>query len=277
MKNKLLIADDDVSNLIVIQTFLKDDYELFLANNGLEVIENVAQIQPDLILLDWKMPIMDGMETLTFLKKHISYKNIPIIFFTGYHSADTDLVKAYENGAIDYVKKPFNLQELKLKIDSILSLITNNKNHLKSKANELMKSEFLNINYQQTIQKFIKEIDAGIDKNENNSALQEELTLIKLKINKEFEKVKSIIHEDFSLQNNEFSRNLTNKHPNLTLAEIKLCMLLKLNLETKEIAYLSHQTYDSVRVSRTRLRKKLGIIKNETLIGYLSQFFDTPS
>jgi DNA-binding CsgD family transcriptional regulator len=67
-------------------------------------------------------------------------------------------------------------------------------------------------------------------------------------------------------------KNLTEKHPNMTSSELKLCALIRMNLGSKEIADISHQTYDSIRVARTRLRKKLNINKNETLIGYLMKF-----
>ena len=71
-----------------------------------------------------------------------------------------------------------------------------------------------------------------------------------------------------------FLANIVSKHPALTPAEIKLCALLSLNIDTKEIASISKLTYDSVRVSRTRLRKKLGLeSQNEnSLIAYLLKF-----
>jgi|GEM_PF-1521498 len=66
-----------------------------------------------------------------------------------------------------------------------------------------------------------------------------------------------------------FSSILTNRHPNLTPAEIKLCELLSLNIQTKEIASIMNQTYDSIRVSRTRLRKKLELSSKDNLVTYL--------
>jgi len=67
----------------------------------------------------------------------------------------------------------------------------------------------------------------------------------------------------------EFYRNLGVKHPNLTPAEIKLCFFLRLNLSTKEIAGMTFQTYDSVRIARTRLRKKMNLTNDDNLVGYL--------
>ncbi|WP_243347254.1 PAS domain S-box protein [Parabacteroides sp. FAFU027] len=67
----------------------------------------------------------------------------------------------------------------------------------------------------------------------------------------------------------QFSSVLLANHPNLTPAEIKLCALLSLNINTKEIAMITNQTYDSIRVSRTRLRKKLGLTNEDNLVAYL--------
>lgn len=67
----------------------------------------------------------------------------------------------------------------------------------------------------------------------------------------------------------EFYKNLAQKHPNLTPAEIKLCFFLRLNMSTKEIASMTFQTYDSVRIARTRLRKKMNLGTDDNLVGYL--------
>ena len=70
----------------------------------------------------------------------------------------------------------------------------------------------------------------------------------------------------------EFMPVLLDMHPNLTPAEIKLCTLLHLNLDTNEIAAITSQTYDSARTARTRLRKKLGLKTEDSLVAYLMQF-----
>jgi DNA-binding response OmpR family regulator len=272
MKSKLLIADDDLNNLIAIQAYMKDDFELFFANNGLEVVENINTINPDLILLDWKMPLMDGLETLKFLKNHVRHKEIPVIILTGVFTSDLDLSNAFKHGVIDFFKKPFNIDELKLKIVSIINLISNKNENLKIKSKELIKSEILNLNYNNNIQKLLKEINTSIQENSNNTDIQQELKKIKCNIVKELDKIKSSTNYKLQEINSDLIKNLTEKHPNMTSSELKLCALIRMNLGSKEIADISHQTYDSIRVARTRLRKKLNINKNETLISYLMKF-----
>lgn len=77
------------------------------------------------------------------------------------------------------------------------------------------------------------------------------------------------LNEHFMLTRPSFLSGLLNKHPNLTTAEQKLCTLLSLQISTKEIAIITNQHYDSVRVSRTRLRKKLGLENVNSLVAYL--------
>jgi DNA-binding CsgD family transcriptional regulator len=69
-----------------------------------------------------------------------------------------------------------------------------------------------------------------------------------------------------------FFKHIGEKPPKLTPAELKLCYYLRMNLSTKEIAGLTYQTYDSVRIARTRLRKKLQLTGDDNLVAYLATF-----
>lgn len=77
------------------------------------------------------------------------------------------------------------------------------------------------------------------------------------------------LSDHLNVSHPSFNSALLNNHSNLTPAEIKLCALLALNISTKEIALITNQTYDSIRVSRTRLRKKLGLANEDNLVAYL--------
>jgi PAS domain S-box-containing protein len=80
------------------------------------------------------------------------------------------------------------------------------------------------------------------------------------------------LNKHFQVSYPEFISNILNAYPDLTPAEIKLCALLRLNLDTKEIASILNQTFDSIRVSRTRLRKKLNLKAGDNLVTCLMQF-----
>ena len=107
----ILITDDEPINLKILQGILSKKHTTITAADGKTCIEKAKATQPDLILLDIRMPFMDGIDVCRILKKKSRTKNIPVIFVT----ADTDsstLQKAFESGGTDYVRKPVNLIEL---------------------------------------------------------------------------------------------------------------------------------------------------------------------
>jgi diguanylate cyclase (GGDEF)-like protein len=108
MENKpvILIVDDISSNIQILAAVLKDDYRLKIATNGLRALELAASNPPvDLILLDVKMPEMDGYEVLSRLKADSTTKDIPVMFVTGKDST-LDEEKGLVAGAVDYITKP---------------------------------------------------------------------------------------------------------------------------------------------------------------------------
>ena len=109
---RILIVDDTLKNVQVLGTILrKENYQINVAQNGLQALEMVEKVKPDLILLDVMMPELDGFETCKRLKTSSDTKDIPVIFLTAKTETD-DLVRGFEVGAVDYVTKPFNPYEL---------------------------------------------------------------------------------------------------------------------------------------------------------------------
>lgn len=120
---KILIADDEPLNLILFSQMLKsNDHNVIVANNGLEAIEVAINEQPGLIILDWNMPKLNGLEALIELKRNIQTQNIPVIMITGVMTTPGNLKLAYDNGAIDFLRKPFDKVELLARVKSILLL-----------------------------------------------------------------------------------------------------------------------------------------------------------
>jgi len=122
MKKKIMIVDDEPYQILTIKKTLEDlsdKYEVIGANSGIQCLQLLKNNQiPDIILLDIMMPEMSGWETLNQLKENQLWKNIPIIFLT----ARTD--KISENAgsflAEDYIEKPYNIEDLKKRIDKVL-------------------------------------------------------------------------------------------------------------------------------------------------------------
>lgn len=112
----LLIVDDDIANLQVLSNFLKEEgFQVRVARNGEQAIETVKYEQPDLILLDVMMPGMDGFEVCQQLKTDPSTQDIPVIFMTALDES-VDRVKGLNMGAVDYITKPFQQQEILARI-----------------------------------------------------------------------------------------------------------------------------------------------------------------
>lgn len=80
---KILFIDDSKMQLQVLRGLIKKDYEVFMSESGLEGIEIAKKQQPDLIFLDYGMPVISGTETLERLRKNEKTKDIPVVFLTG--------------------------------------------------------------------------------------------------------------------------------------------------------------------------------------------------
>lgn len=119
----VLIVDDVVSNVLLLKTLLKNEkYNVLTANNGRVCIDVCKEHHPDLILLDVMMPDLNGYDTATILKKDDKLKDIPIIFLTALNTP-ADLVKGFQVGANDFLTKPFNKEELLMRVSHQISLV----------------------------------------------------------------------------------------------------------------------------------------------------------
>ena len=114
-KVKLLIVDDDSSNLMELIHILQPEYKIYSVKDGLSALKQAAMSLPDLILLDIIMPKMNGFEVLAELKKSDKTKNIPVIFITGIDN-DSDEDIGLSLGAVDYIRKPFDPTVVKLRV-----------------------------------------------------------------------------------------------------------------------------------------------------------------
>lgn len=121
--SKLLLVDDEPLNLKLYDKMLKDfSFQIITAANGQECLDKVRGHFPDLILLDWNMPVMDGIQTLEILKNDQATKDIPVLMITGVMTSSEDLSFAMSLGAIDFLKKPFDRLELCARVRNILLL-----------------------------------------------------------------------------------------------------------------------------------------------------------
>ena len=120
---KILIVDDVMSNVLLLKILLTNEkFQVCTANCGNACIEQARKEHPDLILLDVMMPDISGFDTAVIMKKDPDLKDIPIIFLTALNTP-ADLVKGFQVGANDFLTKPFNKEELVMRVTQQISLV----------------------------------------------------------------------------------------------------------------------------------------------------------
>ena len=122
-KNSLiLIVEDNPTNIVLLEGVLsKNGYKVVAASDANQAFEFITNELPDLILLDVMIPGMNGFEICEELKSNIKTKSIPVIFLTA-KTATEDIVKGFEVGGVDYVTKPFKIEELIARVNTHIEI-----------------------------------------------------------------------------------------------------------------------------------------------------------
>mgnify|MGYP006421027877 CR=1 FL=1 len=118
-RRRILLVDDNPDIRTWLSRSLAGEFLISTASDGVEALKHLKKALPDLVIADWMMPNMDGIELLSKLKKRPEYAGLPVIMLTARGDID-DRMGAYHAGAIAYVAKPFNIDILRAQIDSIL-------------------------------------------------------------------------------------------------------------------------------------------------------------
>ena len=156
-KQTILVVDDIKENIDVLVGIL-NKYDIITALDGTTAIDILKDENVDLILLDIMMPQMDGFEVCQTLKKDSRTKNTPIIFLTGKDSQE-DLKKGFELGAVDYISKPFEPNELMVRVNTHLELGAYQRDLEKKIESEILKNkQNQDIFYQQSKQAALGEL-----------------------------------------------------------------------------------------------------------------------
>jgi DNA-binding response OmpR family regulator/DNA-binding CsgD family transcriptional regulator len=282
-KQKILIVDDEPAFLEGIVNYYiesREPYELYQALNGETALRVVKEVMPDLVLTDWEMPVMDGLQLIGKMQAVEALRDIPVIMVTGCMLSPNDLRTAMSVGAVDYIRKPIDKTELLARTKTMLRISSSNKT--------IRKQEEDRLNTELEYHK--KELAIAALHLANYQKRNEEM-LVEIKrlipyINKEgMEIVRKIISDNKSNYENDFLNifetqfrdvhagfyeRLDNQHPELTPTEKKICTFLKMNLNTKEIAVLLLSTPASVEVTRAKIRKKIGLEHFQSLTEYVA-------
>jgi signal transduction histidine kinase len=129
MHPKILLVDDREDNLLAIETiFEPDGYRFVKANSGREALKILLrEFDFALILMDVKMPNLNGFETASLIYERDKLKHIPIIFITANNFGDENLYRGYQAGAIDYIYKPIKPEVLRAKVSVLIDLYRKNR------------------------------------------------------------------------------------------------------------------------------------------------------
>ncbi len=148
MKKKLLVVDDEPLNLSLLCEMLgRQFYDFITATGGQQAIDLTLERKPDIIIMDWQMPGIDGLEAMKILKGMEETNEIPVLMVTGVMNSPENLVTAMDEGAVDFLRKPFDRLEIRARVRNML-LLSDSLKELREKyaiidkSNNLIKSLF---------------------------------------------------------------------------------------------------------------------------------------
>ena len=119
MKKKLLVVDDELSIRMLLENFLSEDYEVVSKENGYEALNWLQEgNEANLILVDIDMPMLNGYELTETIRKQPGMLRVPVIMLSSKQKS-ADRIRSFTAGADDYIQKPFNPEELMIRIQTI--------------------------------------------------------------------------------------------------------------------------------------------------------------
>ena len=274
MKNhNILIVDDSIESLKTMVSIIESKHPnciIYQANSGKAALKLLENTLVDIILTDWEMPEMNGLELMDKLKSNPATENTPCIIVTGVRITANNLKTAIDAGAVDYIRKPINSLEMIARLNSAILIAEKHKQLIKEKKTKIIE----NIAYTSETNHFLKSL---LIKTKNINLNDKSLPSIL----EEIDRINSSIKE--KLNNNNwhiqlksyqklypiFTKNLISRYPGLTPTDIELCQMTRLGLKNKEIAELMYITLGSLRVSKSRLRKKMNLLTEQNLHSHL--------
>lgn len=123
-RRKMLIADDDQGMRMLLENFFNDKFEVIVKENGLDALKWMQKGNiPDFIIVDIVMPELDGYEFIKNVRSSGYFKRIPIIMLSGLENSE-EKIKCLKLGADDYMIKPFNPEELSIRVENIFNRVS---------------------------------------------------------------------------------------------------------------------------------------------------------
>ena len=277
---RILVADDDYSNVEIVLSVI-DEFieEVYYAPNGQVAVDLAKQEQPDVIIMDWEMPEMNGIEAIRQLKRIEDLKAIPILVATGVKTTDQNLTEALEAGAVDFLRKPFSPIEFKARVasairvhrqhETILQLL---KDSMEQKTRELTSMATLDFQKSALLNELLEQV-GRLDRITNFvyatdiKDIQKQLKS-QLDLDKSWDSFK--IH--FEETHTGFFEKLDRTFDSLSLNERKLCSYIKMGMGNFEICQMTGSTDSTLRKAINRLKKKLDLGARDDIRKFMFDF-----
>ncbi len=284
----LLIEDSEQLREYIADILMMEGFEVILATDGEEGVSLAVMHQPDLILCDIMMPGKDGYEVFQILNSHERLVAVPFIFITAL-SERTNYRQGMDLGADDYLVKPFTIEELlrsinsrlkkrrsieksfKVQLDEIETSLKKKLEDVNSLSSQAMDDDLRFIELNTKLQYLEKQITEEIKKNRINE--KGKLFLINLR-----NKIKNspVVIDNWTIFQMKFNQAypnlaaiLVSRFSQLTQQDLIILSALYMNMNTYQLSVILGISPDSVRKSKYRLKKKLGLSIDQNLIHYI--------
>lgn len=279
----ILVVDDTINNIQTIVEYLEASekpYQVWSTMNGYTALQIIQKRKPDLIITDWEMPEMSGLELIETIKQKPEIEEIPCIVVTGMRISPGDLKLALDKGAIDFIRKPINKIELWARVESSIQLfesyrtIKAQKKEIEEQKNRELSTKTLQI-YQKN--QMLSQV---------NERLHKAMLQLEIGLRKDFKAILTFIQHNIQTDSDwdnfklhfekvhpQFFHILKEKHPSLTPNDLKWCAYIRIGLSAREIANMLNIDYSGARVQKARLKKKIALSSEENLDEYIQKIF----
>lgn len=277
---RILVVDDEYSNVEAVMSMIDDkNSEVFYAPNGQVAVELAKEEKPDIIIMDWEMPVMNGIEAIEAIRKTEGIEQIPIIVATGIKTNDQNLRKALATGAVDFLRKPYSEIEFNARVESALRIQRQHltiekmlRDSIEQKQRQLTSMATIDFQKSALLNELLEQVGRldritnyvyATDINEIQKKLKSQLNLDKswdnFKI--QFEEVYTGFFEKLDQQFNVLSTN-----------ERKLSAYIKMGMGNFEICQMTGTSDAALRKAINRLKKKLSLGAEDDIRSYLLSY-----
>jgi len=277
---RILVADGDYRNVETVLSIIDDKVdEVFYAPNGKQAIEITLEEKPDVIIMDWEMPVMNGIEAIQEIKRTEEINEIPVIVATGVNVEDNNLKEALDAGAVDFLKKPFSKVEFEARMNSAIRIQFQHEtiqnmlqNAIDQKQRELTSMATLDYQKNALLSQMLDQVER-LDRL-TNFVFATDIKNIQKQLRSQLDLDKSwdSFRTHFEEVHSGFFEKLDLTFDSLSLNDRKLCAYIKMGMGNYEISQMTSSSDAAIRKSINRQKKKMNLVAKEEIRNILLDF-----